>query len=256
VITLHSPAKINRYLKVVGLRPDGYHEIETEMETITLFDRLTLAEDHTTSFSCSDSTIPHDSTNLVLKAHAAFQRWLQRPIPVRFHLEKWIPHQAGLGGGSGNAATTLWGLNLLAENPFSIQELMAMGGEVGSDVPFFFSQGWAICRGRGERVEGRACRTAEKVTIVKPPYGCPTADVYRHFSKVKTNQEVNGLEPAAFLVQPQLRELKKALLASGFNQVTLAGSGSSFFCLGEGTVPKGVWSGEFFTVSREPSGWY
>jgi 4-diphosphocytidyl-2-C-methyl-D-erythritol kinase len=259
VITLLSPAKINRFLELVGIRPDGYHEIRTEMEAISLFDRLTLSKSDKTSLACSDSQLSTGQDNLVLKAHAVFEKRLQNPFSVSYHLEKKIPYQAGLGGGSGNAATALWGLNQLAGKPFNTQELMQMGEEIGSDIPFFFSCGRALCTGRGEIVQNLVPQLVpqqgETMTLVKPGFGLSTVDVYRAYKKLG-GDGINHLERAAFFLSPELFDLKNALIQSGFSSVTLTGSGSALFCLGEGCCPKKVWSAKVKPISRSLDGWY
>lgn len=253
MISLFSPAKINRFLEVVGKRPDGYHEILTKMQTISLFDELRMEIGSQTELVCTDPTIPSDEGNLVLQAHRIFEKKLGRNCPVRYFLDKKIPSQAGLGGGSSNGATTLWGLNELFGNPFSLEQLKDMGAAAGSDVPFFFSSGLAICSGRGERVLDLPLEASEKVTLVKSGVNLSTKQVYQAFSPSSC---ANQLEPAAFAVAPELAQLKQTLLDSGFSEVALTGSGSAFFCLGKGSVAPGLWSVEAATVVREPEIWY
>lgn len=260
-LTLFSPAKINLFLRIVGRRPDGYHELASLFQTISLGDTLdfTLADED--RLTCTDPTLPTDGRNLVLKAAELFRQKTGLTFGVNIHLEKKIPSQAGLGGGSSNAATTLWALNELHGRPAAVADLQTWSSEIGSDIPFFFSQGTAYCTGGGECVENFPPLPSQKVTIVKPNIGLATPTVYARFRSLgfpnhpttpkedlqsflsETPRYVNDLEAAAFAEEPALEKLKQELLASGFTTVLMAGSGSSFFCLGN--ADKSSFSGFF-----------
>jgi 4-diphosphocytidyl-2-C-methyl-D-erythritol kinase len=155
MLRLFAPAKLNLYLRVLGKRSDGYHELETLFERIDLADALTF-ESHPSdlTLSCDDPQLPCDETNLVLKAVQALQAATGTRQGARIHLTKRIPIGAGLGGGSSDAATTLVGLNRLWKLGLSRERLIEFGAQLGSDVPFFLGEApFAIGRGRGERCE-------------------------------------------------------------------------------------------------------
>lgn len=246
---LYSPAKINLYFKIFGKRPDGYHEIETLMQAIDLVDILhfTLGKEGVTCPS-----IPED--NLITQAIELFRSKTGWKTPVRIKVEKNIPMEAGLGGGSSNAATTLFALRELSGLSIPTDTLAKWGSELGSDVPFFFSFGKALCTGRGERLENTSAVTPSSLWIAKPPFGLSTPKV---FGRVKSFiQTLNDLEPAAFEVEPRLEQSKAALHALGFEKVVMTGSGTAFYCLG---TPQGSFEGTLLPVKaleRKADGWY
>lgn len=265
MLTLLSPAKINLFLKILGKRPDGYHELESLFQTISMFDTLRIRLADNDRFTCNDPYLPTDSTNLVILALAKFRQLYKKNFHVHIHLEKTIPTQAGLGGGSSNAATTLWGINQLLDCPLTVEHMQDLGAEIGSDVPFFFSCGTAICRGRGEIVEPIAPHEPQEVWIVKPIEGLSTPLVYQALKleslKKMANdgsEYYNDLEEAAFELQPRLRTIKQDLIQAGFSTVLLCGSGTAFFCLGEATPPEmiGVACTKAKFINRHPKRWY
>lgn len=255
-------------------RPDGYHELASLFQAIDLFDSLSFDFDERDTFTCSDPTLPVDSSNLVLKALQLFRRKTGLNAACRIHLEKKIPHQAGLGGGSGNAATTLWALNQLHKQPAAAQDLFQWAGEIGSDVAFFLSQGTAYCTGRGEVVKPLPPLQPQKLWIVKPPQSTSTPAVYGRLDATKLPQRdpeqalnqflsgspsyFNDLEEAAFSVTPELASLKQHLLGQGIPTVLLSGSGSSFFCAGKDSPPQApgsvVYAAGF--ANRAADAWY
>jgi 4-diphosphocytidyl-2-C-methyl-D-erythritol kinase len=266
-----SPAKINLFLRVVGKRPDGYHELSSLFQTIDLGDQLYFevqAQDHLT---CTDPSIPTDQTNLILKATDLFRRKTGLTIGLKVYLEKKIPSQAGLGGGSSNAATTLWAFNQIAGNIASLQELQNWSAEIGSDVPFFFSQGTAYCTGRGEKVASINPLDPRSFWVVKPPIDLSTPEIYRRVSLKQGNKAhndldqflsspsyFNDLEQAAFEARPELVSLKSELLQYGFDTVLMTGSGSAFFCMGQGEIPSNSNLLAFSTrfINRPSFKWY
>lgn len=273
-LTLKSPAKINLFLRIVGKLPNGYHEIASLMQTVSFYDtlRLTLAQHD--RFTCSAPYLPLDESNLVVRALETFRFFYKKEFRLHVHLDKQLPIQAGLGGGSGNAATMLWGLNTLFDRPFDMDELALMGAEMGSDVPFFFSEGTAYCRGRGEIVDPVTPLHPEELWIVKPVEGLSTPLVYQALDletmpkwqpeevlkKILEGEKEyrNDLEPPAFQLVPRLEEIKKNLLDSGFSQVLLCGSGTALFCIGEGIVPEivGATAVKVKFINRSPEKWY
>lgn len=274
-LKLISPAKINLFLRVVGRRPDGYHELASLFQTISLVDKIhfNLADNDT--MTCTDLSLPLDGSNLVMKAVNLFRRKTGLNFGVRVHLEKNIPSQAGLGGGSSNAATTLWALNQLHNNIATTGDLQTWSAEIGSDIPFFFSHGTAYCTGRGEIVNDLPAPVRKtKVAIFKPAIGLPTPSVYARLRTLTPQDHLttpsedlqlflddkprycNDLEAAAFMEEPALQILKQNLLSFDFDTVLMTGSGSAFFCLGNSnTVPsEPFFQAEF--ISRSNDEWY
>lgn len=235
-----SPAKLNLFFRVIGKRPDGYHEIASLYQAIDFGDTLTLTitsgEDQLT---CSDPHLPCDSSNLVLRAVNLFRKKTGRSFGLHAHLDKHIPIQAGLGGGSSNAATTLWALREMTGVSLSDKELSSWGAELGSDVPFFFSEGTAYCTGRGEIVENLPSLPHLSGWIAKPLVGLSTPAVYQKVVPLALDTQpfFNDLEPAAFSLLPELADLKTKLFKIGFEQVSMTGSGTAFFCLGPVSSP-------------------
>jgi 4-diphosphocytidyl-2-C-methyl-D-erythritol kinase len=145
--------KVNLLLNILGKRPDGFHELETVMQPIFIFDGLTFARSPGgVTLACEDSTLPTDGRNLVVRAANAFFAEAKIYEGVSIHLRKRIPIAAGLGGGSGNAATTLLALNELFGNPLSSEVLHRLAAQLGSDIPFFLQSQPALGTGRGEKV--------------------------------------------------------------------------------------------------------
>lgn len=258
---------MNLFLRILNKRPDGYHELASLFQAVNLCDILTFEHATCDSFSCSES-IPG---NLVLKALHLFREATGLAFPLRIHLEKHIPMEAGLGGGSSNAATTLYALNQLAKKPLSMEQLAAIGLKIGSDVPFFFSSGTAYCTGRGEIFQNISLEPS-LYTLCKPSFGSSTAAVFKALQlstcsttppeslleQFKNNQPhfQNDLETAAFTVNPDLKEFKRGLLEGGYQPLMMSGTGSTFICKSKGTI-----SGEHFeksvkSINREADGWY
>src|SRR3954469_13517103 len=155
MIELLAPAKANLSLRVLGKRTDGFHELESLVCPISLFDRLEL--DHRPeqgiAFTCDDATLPTGDDNLAVRAARLFCASCGLEPNLRVHLAKQIPHGAGLGGGSSDAASVLLGLDALFETRLPTAALAAMAADLGSDVPLFIYRSAAVIRGRGERVE-------------------------------------------------------------------------------------------------------
>lgn len=263
-----SPAKINLFFRVLSKRPDGYHEIATKMQAISLFDELLIDKSDRDSFSCSDSSLPLDETNLVCKAVALFRSMTRERSSFSIHLQKNIPTQAGLGGGSSNAATTLFALNSLSGSPLTTAELQAASAQLGADVPFFFSSGTAYCTGIGEKVENLPFQSGE-CQIIKPKWGVSTHGVYTHarpdgcscelpLQLLLKEELVNDLELPVFSMYPKLETLKKRLIEEGFSPLVLTGSGSSFVCYGTKTGMLGEEIEVFRAkhIQRKSDTWY
>lgn len=273
-----SPAKINLFFRIIRKRSDGYHEIASLYQAIDLFDRLTFSKSSKDALFANDSQLLCDDTNLVHRALQTFRSYYSVP-PVRIHLEKKIPMQSGLGGGSSNAATALFALNEIIGRRASMKELMEMGAQIGSDVSFFFSSGTAFCTGRGEIITPHP-PIGLNGRLAIPPYGLSTVAVYRETrvdeleridpqdllgeiyslagkikNSSKTSPFVNDLEKAAFRLLPKLRDFRDSLK---FPIVSMTGSGSAFFCLGNPSTERTPDDSfiPFRSVQRRELEWY
>jgi len=166
-----APAKINLSLRILNRRPDGFHEIETLISPISLYDKIDIEkQSRWIDFSCNDPSIPRGDDNLVVRAAKRFLEATKVKGGVAIALKKKIPHGAGLGGGSSDAASTLLALNEVFETKLPREALAKIAESIGSDVPFFISQSPAICRGRGELVTPielrERLRTASRAPII------------------------------------------------------------------------------------------
>ena len=192
---LFAPAKINLSFAIKGRRADGFHEIETLMAPISLADRLIIEAkddgDKAIDFSCDDPSVPAGDDNLVIRAVKRFREVTKNTAALRIVLEKKIPHGAGLGGGSSDAASTLLGLNEFFATGLSEADLLKLAAELGSDVPFFIAQSAAFCRGRGEIVTPTSLSTRFNLLLIKPDFGVPTAWAY---GKWKNSQQLPGID--------------------------------------------------------------
>lgn len=275
-LVLFSPAKLNLFFRVLRLREDRFHEIASLFQAISLGDAIEIELADEDRLICNDPAIPVDSTNLVSKATELFRQKSGIRFFTSIKLDKRIPIQSGLGGGSSNAATVLWGLNRLFGNKFSNQELQSWAGEIGSDVSFFFSSGVAYCTGRGEKVENLDLALTKTFWLAKPKYGLSTPLVYKNCQPdnfqardpMSTLQKYyqgypeyfNDLEIPAFKLLPELESLKKNLLNLGFTEVMMTGSGTAFFCFSHEHLENPTLADiDFFPVSfilRRAENWY
>lgn len=181
-------AKLNLSLAVTGRRADGFHELVSLVAPLGLADALSLEPGRPLGLTCDDASLPVDGTNLVLKAAAAYARRRPSAPTGHFHLIKKVPHGAGLGGGSADAAAALRLLDQASGEPLGAEALEALAAEVGSDCPFFVRGRAAVMRGRGERLEllppaACAALAGRKVVLVKPPFGIPTPEAYGLLAK-------------------------------------------------------------------------
>ncbi len=247
--SLKAPAKINLWLKVLGRRDDGFHAVETRMAPLALADELTLqgtpdAPDGTVLFTCDDPTVPGDESNLVMKALRALEPVTGLLPAMRLHLAKAIPHGAGLGGGSSDAAAALRLIQHAFRPDLPEAVLRKAAAGVGSDVPFFLDGGVADATGRGEIVSPVPEFTATPpVLLVKLPFGVSTPWAYRQW---QNSMEVpslpyapqstpwgllqNGLERPVFEKYQVLGHLKRRLLENpGVVAALMSGSGSTVF---------------------------
>ena len=192
-----APAKINLSLRVLGRRSDGFHEIETFIAPISLCDEIKIeqrAGKQDIAFRCNDPSVPKGEDNLVVRAAKIFFEETKITGGVSIELKKRIPHGAGLGGGSSDAASTLLALNELFETALPREALAKMAEMIGSDVPFFIFQCAAICKGRGELVSpARLCEQLS-LLLLKSEFGVPTQWAY---SRWRDSREIPGVSYAS-----------------------------------------------------------
>jgi 4-diphosphocytidyl-2-C-methyl-D-erythritol kinase len=243
---LSAPAKINLSFRIKGRRADGFHEIETLMAPISLADRLTIeraGDEGDIRFTCDDPSLPAGDDNLVVRAAKLFRYRANIPSGITIALKKKIPHGAGLGGGSSDAASTLFGLNELFAAGLPQDELLELAAQLGSDVPFFVVRSAAICRGRGEIVEPTSLATKFRLVLFKPDFAVPTPWAYSRWRESRelpgvdySPQELNGIQFVNDLERPVfekfvfLAHLKTWLRQQPEVAVALmSGSGSTVF---------------------------
>jgi len=253
-ITVDAAAKVNLTLRVVGARPDGYHDLESVVAAVTLADRLRFQVADELSFTCDDPAVPSGDDNLVLRAARLLRKSCDVDRGARINLRKRIPAGRGFGGGSSDAAACLAGLNALWQCGRTVAELAGLGVRLGSDVPLFFGPPVAVMRGRGERVEPVAARPKWHAALVWPAFGNATADVYAAYDRHPPSADgrpgateilkclggpareaapflVNDLEPAAQSLRSGGPGVRALLEAAGATAVGMTGSGSAYFAL-------------------------
>ncbi|GHC09699.1 4-(cytidine 5'-diphospho)-2-C-methyl-D-erythritol kinase [Cerasicoccus arenae] len=185
-LTLLSPAKVNLVLAITGVRADGFHDLVSLVAPVAFGDQVTVTltnEGGGDQLTCDFPGVPTDSTNLALRAVEAFRRRHPFEASVRVDLDKKIPAGAGLGGGSSNASTVLSSINELLDKPLTINELIEVSSELGSDCPLFLAQKPVIMRGRGDQLESLATAAEEalsgqRLILFKPSFGVETGWAY------------------------------------------------------------------------------
>jgi 4-diphosphocytidyl-2-C-methyl-D-erythritol kinase len=206
-LTLFSPAKINLYLRIVGKRPDGYHELETVMLPLDFGDRITLQPRKTNvTLVCDNSELPTDGSNLVVRAARTLAEAFDTKRGVRVGLIKHTPLAAGLGGGSSNAATALLGLNQLWKLKASNGQLHALAASLGSDINFFLAGGAALCHGRGEKIEPVPCKFSGVILLVNPGFGISTKWAYGSWARAAAESRLTAPPPEVSLLLRALAE--------------------------------------------------
>jgi len=192
-----APAKINLSLKILGRRDDDFHEIETLIARISLCDEINIDKDNAKQgieFRCDDPSVPQGDSNLVVRAARAFFAATKVKPAILIELKKKIPHGAGLGGGSSDAATILLALNQLFDANLTREELAKLGATAGSDVPFFVFESTAICRGRGELVTPIQLPENLSILLLKPAFAVATEWAY---SRWQDSRKISGIAYAA-----------------------------------------------------------
>jgi len=259
---LKSPCKVNLLLNILGQRADGFHELETVMQPVNFCDELFFERSgQGVRLSCSDTTLPADMHNLVFRAAANFLAAAKISDGVKIHLEKKIPLAAGLGGGSGNAATTLLALNELFNQPLSLAKLDELAAALGSDIPFFLYGKPALAIGRGEKVEpleNFPALRGKAFFLIHPGFGIATPWAYQNLArfpaalngekgraqklisllqtadlKTAAREFYNSLEAPALDKFPVLSLYQEFLRENGALAALMSGSGSTTFAIAE-----------------------
>jgi 4-diphosphocytidyl-2-C-methyl-D-erythritol kinase len=258
-IEVQCPAKVNLTFDIKGLLPDGYHEVETLLQAVSLYDRLRFDFYPDERFEINIKADPRlqafplDERNIIHQSVAAFYKHLRRDFRLDVAVDKTIPMGAGLGGGSSNAAATLMALNAAFDEPFELNELIAMGRELGADVPFFMLGGSCLGTGRGDLLEPLNQLLKLWFVLVKPrSISIQTKWAYEEFDKyihknnltkspkpdwraavntLQADKLGNVLELPVFAHYPALAELKHAVESAGAICCHMTGSGSALYGL-------------------------
>ena len=253
-VTIRAHAKINLDLRVLGMRADGFHELRTVFQAIALHDTIRcIPRPGPFAIECDTAGIPLDRTNLIWRAADTLWRALRRDGPVRdvvVRLEKQIPLQAGLGGGSADAAATLMALARAWRVPMRPSQLTDLAAHLGSDVPFFLAGGTALGLGRGEEVYPLADLPRHFIVLLIPGFGVSTSEAYgwydneRELSRApreaqhvpgpwpsRAAQMINDLEAPIAGHHPEIDQMKAALRRAGALAAAMSGSGSTVFGL-------------------------
>lgn len=253
-------AKINLYLDVIGKYPDGYHEIESIFQTVSLADTLTFQEiPKGIVITTNSESLPVDEKNIVYKTAKKIQDIAKIKKGVHVHIDKNIPIGAGLGGGSANSAGTIFALNKLWGLNWNEIEQSNIAIKIGADVPYFLKGGTQAVTGKGEKLTQISTIPDIWIVLIHPPFSLSTASVYRHptlkirlhmrkknhytlsfrkaiiaLQKCEWNKVIyNRLEIPSFSMHPELHEVKKKIKKMGFPFVGMTGSGSTLFVIVE-----------------------
>lgn len=252
--TLPSYAKINWLLRILGKSADGFHELCTLFQTISLHDDLTFFDADRLVLTCDNDSVLTSDENLSIKAAKTLQEEFRIEKGARIHLEKRIPSPGGLGGGSSNAAVALIGLKRLWNIDVGLEELAAIAAELGSDVPFFLYGGTAIGTDRGDVIEPVEDLREEFMLVVTPNVHVSTREAFKRCDASNLTKHdpesilrvcrftagsgdlrdktlINDFEASVFPVEPEIARVKKTLLDLGAVQAIMSGSGASVFAV-------------------------
>ena len=255
-ITIRAHAKINLDLRVLGTRPDGFHELRTVFQAISLHDTITcVPREGPFTIECATAGVPLDRSNLVWRAAEKLWTALRRTGPLRdvvVRLDKRIPLQAGLGGGSADAAATLMALARTWRVPMKPAQLTDVAATLGADVPFFLAGGTALGLGRGDEIYPLADLPRHWIVLLIPGFGVSSGDAYRWYDEERepgrapapreaqyvpgpwpsrAAQMINDLETAIAHHHPEIDQMKAALRRAGALAAAMTGSGSTVFGL-------------------------
>lgn len=251
---LPSFAKVNWFLRVLGKREDNFHELCTIFQTISLHDNLTFSEHEEIILTCNDDEIPIDERNLIVKSANILRKEFGGKKGAKIHLEKNIPSPGGLGGGSSNAAIALLGLAKLWDLKIGLKDLAEIGGQIGSDVPFFFCGGTALGIGRGTEITPIKDLREKFLLIVTPDVEVSTREAFARLDTSRLTNKAsksilqiclseaetldlrqselkNDFEASVFAIEPEIKRVKEKLLELGAVQALLSGSGASVFAI-------------------------
>lgn len=254
--SLPSFAKINWFLRIKGKREDGFHELCTVFQTVSLWDRLHFSENADLVLTCNEKRIPTSENNLIIRAGRGLQEKYGVKAGAKIHLEKNIPAPGGLGGGSSNAAVALIGLAKLWNLPVNFDELTEIGQNLGSDIPFFFYGGTAIGSGRGTEILPIEDFDEKYILIVTPDVDVPTGKAFALLDAPRlTNSDsksilqicrseamalnlrqsglVNDFETAVFEIEPEIKRVKEKFFELEAKHAQMSGSGASVFAVFE-----------------------
>ena len=254
-MTIEGKSKINLALNIEGTLPNGYHSIKTVFQQVSLSDEISMEFGKSgVSLTCSEAKIPSDERNIAYRAAVSFYDATGISDGVAIHIEKRIPSEAGLAGGSADAAAVLKGMNAHYGNPLSDERLMELGLALGADVPFCILGGTALAEGVGEILTPIESKIKEKVLIVKPKVGVSTPWAYKEldkkgFTPVDVQKVIASLKNGDFLslcksmgnvfeqvVLPEFGEVKavkEKLLSIGATGAMMSGSGTAVFAFFE-----------------------
>jgi len=248
-IEAKAPAKINIGLNILSKREDGFHNLSTLFYPINdLYDVLTFEIDDKFKFLCNVDSIPADKSNLVVKAKNILEKVSKKNFNVKIRLEKYIPSQAGLGGGSSDAAATLISLNKIYQLGLGYEQLVDLALKLGSDVPFFIKSEPAIGKGRGEILNFVDLKITDPILIVYPKINISTKEAFKNMLPIETQFDFlscirngaldynlmqknvkNDFEKFIFEKYPEIEKIKDQLYNDGASFALLSGSGSTVY---------------------------
>jgi 4-diphosphocytidyl-2-C-methyl-D-erythritol kinase len=258
-LTVFSPAKVNLYLRIIGKRPDGYHELETVMLPLDFGDEIILESRKTgLTLECDNPALPTDDSNLALRAAKKLAETFGTTSGTKISLTKRTPLAAGLGGGSSNAAAVLTGLDRLWKLKAQPEELHRIAAGMGSDINFFMAGGATLCLGRGEKIQAIPCKLSATILLVNPGFGISTKWAYDNWAKAAAESRLtaplpevslllralaeddlagvsrclfNSLEAPSVRKFPVLELIKNAMRDGGAAGALMSGSGATVFGL-------------------------
>lgn len=250
-IKIRAFAKVNLGLSVLGKRKDGYHNIETILQTISLYDEIDISINGKSILMTTDNPeLPLDESNLCYRAARIFLKTTSQKPGIKIHIKKNIPIGAGLGGGSSDAASVLTGLHLLLTPDISKEKMKNMAISIGSDVPFFIDGGTAFVSGKGEKIKSIKPEPFFNYLVVFPGFGIDTKWAYEkinYLTKKKNYIRIstcnfnagdiagnmvllkNDFEEVVLREYKELKKIRQFLNQNGASLVSLSGSGSSIY---------------------------
>ena len=255
-LTLPSFAKVNLYLRVLGRRDDGFHELCTVFQTVSLHDSITFVEDEDLSLTWNQMEVAVSNDNLIVRAANALKKRYKINNGARINLVKTIPAPGGLGGGSSNGAMALLGLTKLWRLPLDRNVLTDLAAQIGSDVPFFLHGGTALGTGRGEQIEELSDLAIGPMLIITPKVAVSTPEAFYRLSAPNLTKQAlnrnlsvcrdearspdllhcalkNDLEASVIKAYPEVGRVKETLLGLGAQDAAMSGSGASVFAIFE-----------------------